>query len=81
MVPDGVVLTFDGEPLTTDGYIPIAEPGYSYYHHPTSHESGADPAVAHTVTAEQPFGLLVYGYDCDVSYAYPGGLNLEGDSE
>ena len=81
VVPDGVVLTFDGEPLTTDGYIPIAETGYSYYHHPTSHESGADPAVAHTVTAEQPFGLLVYGYDCDVSYAYPGGLNLEGDSE
>ncbi|MBM4371900.1 MAG: IgGFc-binding protein [Deltaproteobacteria bacterium] len=31
----------------------------------------------HTVTAPEPFGLTVYGYDCDVSYAYPGGLKLK----
>lgn len=33
--------------------------------------------VSHRVTATQPVGLSAYGYDCDVSYAYPGGLNLE----
>ncbi len=31
----------------------------------------------HKVTGDKPFGLTVYGYDCDVSYAYPGGLLLK----
>ena len=31
----------------------------------------------HRITADQAFGLISYGYDCTVSYAYPGGLNLE----
>ena len=33
------------------------------------------PGVHH-VSANQPIGITAYGYDCDVSYAYPGGLNL-----
>lgn len=32
---------------------------------------------AHQFTANQPFGLYSHGYSCDVSYAYPGGLDLE----
>ncbi len=35
------------------------------------------PDGVHTVTAPEPFGLTAYGYDCDVSYAYPGGLELK----
>lgn len=31
-------------------------------------------AGLHLATADVPFGMYVYGYDCDVSYAYPGGL-------
>ena len=31
----------------------------------------------HRVDADVAFGLYAYGYDCDVSYAYPGGLNLD----
>lgn len=31
----------------------------------------------HRITSQASFGLNVYGYDCTVSYAYPGGLNLE----
>ena len=34
-------------------------------------------AGTHTLVSDVPVGLYVYGYGCDVSYAYPGGLNLE----
>lgn len=30
----------------------------------------------HTMSADVPFGIVVYGYDDYVSYAYTGGLNL-----
>jgi hypothetical protein len=32
---------------------------------------------AHTISANLPFGIEVHGYDCNVSYAYGGGLKLE----
>lgn len=31
----------------------------------------------HTLVCDEPCGLFVYGWEADVSYAYPGGLNLE----
>ncbi len=31
----------------------------------------------HRIEASSTVGVTAYGYDCDVSYAYPGGLNLE----
>ena len=32
----------------------------------------------HTIVSQdQPIGVTAYGYDCDVSYAYPGGLGLK----
>lgn len=31
----------------------------------------------HRIVADDNIGLYAYGYDCDVSYAYPGGLNLD----
>ena len=76
IVPDDATLTMDGTEVSTDGYVPIAD-GYSLVHISTSNTGGADPARVHTITGTAPFGLQVYGYDCNVSYAYPGGLNLE----
>ena len=31
----------------------------------------------HEVEASSKVGLTAYGYDCDVSYAYPGGMRLK----
>ena len=31
----------------------------------------------HTILATEPVGLIVYGFDRFVSYAYAGGLNLQ----
>jgi len=30
----------------------------------------------HVVSADQPIGIVVYGFDCRVSYGYPGGTDL-----
>ncbi len=68
--PSGTTFLLDGAPVT-GVYTPIPGPGgMGVYQLPI-----ADGV--HTVTANNPFGLTVYGYDCDVSYAYPGGLRLE----
>ena len=31
----------------------------------------------HTVNSDKPASIVVYGYDKDVSYGYPGGLGLQ----
>jgi hypothetical protein len=68
--PNGTNFLLDGAPVT-GVYTPIPGPGgMGVYQLPI-----ADGV--HSVTADNPFGLTVYGYDCDVSYAYPGGLRLE----
>ena len=80
IVPSDAVLTLDGTAVPTDGYIPIVD-GWSLVHMDMTTEGGFDPARVHTITGTAEFGLQVYGYDCDVSYAYPGGLNLSSDDE
>ncbi len=37
-----------------------------------------EPGIHHLVS-DQDVGLVVYGYDQEVSYAYPGGANLGGE--
>jgi hypothetical protein len=40
-------------------------------------EDGIQNDGVHTIVADQPVGIVVYGFDAFVSYAYAGGLNLD----
>ncbi len=35
----------------------------------------------HTVSSDELIAVSAYGYDCDVSYAYPGGLSLKSTGQ
>ena len=69
MYPAGTTLTIDGEPVET----PELPLGLTTWNVTTVEVT---PGV-HRVEGTNPVGVTAYGYDCDVSYAYPGGLNLE----
>lgn len=69
IAPDGTGVTIDGIPISAP-FKSIPGTGYSIA------TQGVVPGV-HTVKADKAFGLTAYGYDCDVSYAYPGGLKLK----
>lgn len=68
--PTGTGLTFDGEPLDLTDAVSIGDTGFQVLRLPV--EQGR-----HELTGSAPFGLGAYGYDCNVSYAYPGGMNVE----
>ncbi|HJL15041.1 MAG TPA: IgGFc-binding protein [Sandaracinaceae bacterium LLY-WYZ-13_1] len=40
-------------------------------------EDGVQNDGYHTLRADEPVGIVIYGFDAFVSYAYAGGLNLE----
>jgi len=69
MAPAAATVTLDGNALGASSFTAI---------------SGASWRVArlkvsdgvHRITATEPVGVIVYGYDRDVSYGYPAGLNL-----
>lgn len=75
-VPTGAIDTviLDDEPVSAELFSPVGNGDWSSA--TILVEDGP-----HTVSADEPFGLDAYGYSCHVSYAYPGGLNLEGLGE
>ncbi|MCA9565568.1 MAG: IgGFc-binding protein, partial [Myxococcales bacterium] len=76
-MPQGTNLTLDGQSISLTDVETIGATGYVRGYYDFSAVTAPDGPVTHTLTGTQPFGLQVYGYDCAVSYAYPGGLNLE----
>lgn len=62
-------IMLDGAVVTTP-LVPVGASAYGVAQVPV-----ADGV--HTITANEPIGVTAYGYDCDVSYAYPGGLSLK----
>lgn len=71
IVPTGHDVRLDGEAIPDDKWQKIGE------------REDFEAAIIqvedgfHTLESDVPFGAVGYGYDCHVSYAYPGGMNLE----
>ncbi len=74
VAPESADISVDGEELSGEGN-QIGSTSWRVHHVDVS------PGVHRIASANgEKFGLYGYGYDCDVSYAYPGGLNLESGS-
>lgn len=71
IVPIGEDVMLNGEPIPASNWEVVGEMN-RYEVATISVEAGF-----HTLDADVPFGVVGYGYDCHVSYAYPGGLDLE----
>ena len=69
-VPTGAVVEIDGEEIPPEYFELVGSGKYSVYRHRILQPG------AHTVTASEPAGVIVYGYDQYVSYGYTGGLDL-----
>jgi hypothetical protein len=70
IVPESGAVNLDGVAVAGDS-TPIGSTGWSVLRVPVNEGS-------HTLRGTAPFGLYAYGYECDVSYAYAGGMNLAG---
>jgi hypothetical protein len=68
--PAGADVTLDGVKIPNSSFTPIGPGTFQVIRLPMTEGS-------HTLLASEPVTISVYGYDRDVSYAYPGGLNLE----
>lgn len=84
--PAGTAVTLTGNDgtrstVTLDTAIGTTGLAWGRYAIPRAAGGGTTLANVWTLTAPVPFGVEVYGWSCAVSYAYPGGLNLEGVSE
>lgn len=73
MAVTGTSLSMDGTPIA-ESPTPIGTTGYELYRFEVS-------VGVHAFSGNAVFGLTAYGYDCDVSYAYPGGLKLQALNE
>lgn len=70
VAPPNAQIVFDGAPLAQSLTMISSPAGMGIVQLPV--QDGI-----HTIKSDLPIGLTVYGYDCDVSYAYPGGLALK----
>jgi hypothetical protein len=71
IVPAGNDVLIDGQPVAAADWTPVGS-AQAYEVAVLRVEDGF-----HRLTSEVPFGVMSYGYDCHVSYATAGGLNVE----
>jgi hypothetical protein len=70
IAPEGATVNLDGVAISVPA---VSIPGTGYALRTVSVKPGI-----HGVQSDKAFGLTAYGYDCNVSYAYTGGLKLQG---
>lgn len=68
--PAGVPVVVDGAPIPDGAFSPLGDGSWQYAWREVTKGT-------HSLTSEEPFGLLVYGYGSVTAYGYPGGMNLE----
>lgn len=69
----GSTVKLDGNPIAQNLFVPVGPANM-----PTEWEVGRVANLAdgvHALDGDQPFGVLILGYDSYDSYAYPGGLD------
>jgi hypothetical protein len=71
IAPTGASVSLDGQPVVASLFKAVGASGMSVVHVPLT---GNDKV--HVVSANNPIGIVVYGYTPYASYAYPGGLDL-----
>jgi hypothetical protein len=69
-VPTGSIVEVDNEEISPGFFTLIGSGEYSVY------RKHVEPGT-HTIRSTEPAGVIVYGWDQYVSYAYTGGLDLE----
>ncbi len=70
IAPSGAAVTLDGSVLSASAFVPVGSSGYSVLRQQIN-------GGAHALYADEPFGIVVYGYAKYASYMYPGGLDLQ----
>lgn len=74
IAPKGATILLDDQPIDASKFKLIGE-RKDYQYAQLVIEDGF-----HKLTSTVPFGVVSYGYDCHVSYASAGGLNLESST-
>lgn len=62
-------VVLDNNQINPAAFVPVGSNGYGVYR--TEVTDGV-----HTIWSDKKIGIVVYGYDNDVSYGYPGGMGL-----
>ena len=69
LAPQGAVSTIDGIGIAPQAFVSVPGTGWMVARMLIA-------AGTHRLETSQKAGLLVYGYDDDVSYGYPGGAGM-----
>ena len=66
---DAQTVVLDNNQINPSSFIPVGASGFGVY------RAEVTDGI-HTIWSDKKIGIVVYGYDNDVSYGYPGGMGL-----